>query len=298
MARKLLNGIDLANQRAINVASPSAGTDAANKNYVDGLVNGQDWKNSVRAATTAAGTLASSFANGSTIDGVTLATGDRILIKNQAAGAENGIYTVNATGAPTRATDADTSAKVTSNMTVMVEEGTVNAETAWTLSNNGAITLGTTALTFVQSNAGVAYTADGNGIELTGNQFYIELDGTTLSKSAAGIRVGSGAAGAGLVEASGVLAVGAGTGITVAADSISVDTSVVARKYSANVGNGSSTSIAVNHNLGTKDVHVTVYDSSTNEEVLPDVVHTDTNNVTLTFATAPASNAYRCVVIG
>src|SRR5436190_10072507 len=100
-----MNRLDLVSQRIQNVASPSTGTDAANKNYVDGAVNGLDWKSSVRAATTATGTLATAFANGQVIDGVTLATGDRILIKNQSTGSENGIYTVNASGAPTRATD-------------------------------------------------------------------------------------------------------------------------------------------------------------------------------------------------
>lgn len=298
MARKLLNGLDLVSQRIVNVASPSTGTDAVNKNYVDGLVNGQDWKASVRAATTAAGTLASSFENGDVIDGVTLATNDRILIKNQASGAENGIYVVNATGAPTRATDADASAEVTANMTVMVEEGTVNADTAWTLSNNGAIVLGTTALTFVQSNAGVSYTADGQGIELSSNQFSIELDGTTLSKSASGLRIGAGAAGAGLTQASGVLAVGQGTGLTVNADDVQIDTAVVVRKYAANIGDGSTTAIVVTHNLGTRDVTVSIHDATTFEEVEADVVKTSTNTITITFATAPASAAYRVVVHG
>jgi len=109
-----------------------------------------DWKNSVRVATTAAGTLASDFENGDTVDGVVLATGDRILLKNQSAGAENGIYTVNASGAPTRATDADTSAEVTSGMAVHVEEGTSNADTNWLLTTNNPITLGSTALVFTQ----------------------------------------------------------------------------------------------------------------------------------------------------
>lgn len=298
MSRKYLNGIDLVNARIINVADPSSATDATNKQYVDGLVNGLDWKNAVRVATTAAGTLASSFENGDAVDGVTLATGDRILIKNQASGSENGIYTVNASGAPTRATDADASAEVTSNLTVYVGEGTVNADTAWTLTNNGSIVLGTTALVFAQVGSGVSYTADGNGIELSGTTFSLELDGTTLTKGSSGLRIGSGAAGAGLVEASGVLAVGAGTGITVAADTISVDTSVVTRKYAAAVGNGALTSIPVSHNLGTRDVQVQIYDATTYETVECDVVRTDTNTVTLTFATAPASNAYRVVVQG
>jgi phage-related tail fiber protein len=133
-----------------NLATPTAGTDAATKNYVDAAVQGFDWKQSVRAASTANGTLASAFANGSVIDGVTLATGDRILLKNQTTGSENGIYTVNASGAPTRATDADSSAKVTAGMAAFVSEGTTNGNSAWLLTTDDPITLATTALVFAQ----------------------------------------------------------------------------------------------------------------------------------------------------
>jgi hypothetical protein len=106
------------------------------------------WKADVRVATTAAGTLATSFANGQSVDGVTLATNDRILIKNQVTGSENGFYTVNASGAPTRTTDADTAnelpragAKVTS--------GTTNANTFW-YQTSGPVTVGTTTLSFAK----------------------------------------------------------------------------------------------------------------------------------------------------
>jgi len=107
------------------------------------------WKDKVRAATTVAGTLASSFENGDTIDGVTLATGDRILVKNQASPAENGIYVVNASGAPTRAADADSGAELVS-AAVMVAEGTTQADTQWICTNNATPTLGTTAITWTQ----------------------------------------------------------------------------------------------------------------------------------------------------
>lgn len=117
------------------------------KSYVDNLVAGIKWKATVKAATTAAGTLASDFENGDTLDGVVLTTGDRILIKDQAAGAENGIYIVAASGAPTRATDADSGAELV-NATVVVEQGTVNADKAFVCTNN-AITLGVTAIVFV-----------------------------------------------------------------------------------------------------------------------------------------------------
>jgi hypothetical protein len=145
-------------------------TQQAVKGYVDNLVTGLAWKASVRAATTAAGTLASSFENGDSIDGVTLATGDRILIKNQAAGAENGIYVVNASGAPTRAVDANAGAELV-NATVLVSEGTTNADTVWTCTNNATPTLGTTALTFAQVAGAGTYTADGTSLTLSGNQF-------------------------------------------------------------------------------------------------------------------------------
>lgn len=134
---------------------------------VDAARSGLDVKASVRVATTAAGTLSTSFANGQVVDSVTLATGNRILIKDQAAGAENGIYTVNVSGAPTRATDADANEEVTPGLFTFVEEGTVNADSGWVLSNNGTITLGTTALTFAQFSGAGAVEA-GAGLTKTG----------------------------------------------------------------------------------------------------------------------------------
>jgi hypothetical protein len=111
-------------------------------------------KQTVRAATTGAGTLASSFEAGDTLDGVTLATGDRILVKNQATASENGIYVVNKTGAPTRAYDADTSAKVKPNTLVGVSEGTANADKWFQLTSNAPIVLGTTNLTWAEFGGG------------------------------------------------------------------------------------------------------------------------------------------------
>lgn len=116
------------------------------------------WKAPVRVATTAAGTLASSFENGDTIDGVVLATGDRILIKDQAAGAENGIYVVAASGAPARASDADSAAELIGSI-VIVKEGTANADTGW-LATNDSITLGTTALVFTKAFPAAAGVTD------------------------------------------------------------------------------------------------------------------------------------------
>lgn len=256
--------VSMGSQKITNLLDPTSAQDAATKAYVDATTTGLDVKNSVRAATTVAGTLASSFENGDVIDGVTLATGNRILIKNQASGAENGIYTVNATGAPTRATDADSNTEVTGGMFVFVEEGTANADTGWVMTNNGAITLGTTALTFAQFSGAGAYTA-GTGLTQSGTTFNV----------------------------------GAGTGILANADDVAIDTTVVARKYTTTVGDGTATSYVITHNLNTRAVVVSVWlNSGAFTEVEVDVEKTSVNTITLRFATAPAASAYAVAVIG
>lgn len=109
------------------------------------------WKQAVRVATTASGTLATSFENGDTIDGVVLATGDRILIKDQGS-AENGIYVVNASGAPTRATDADVGAELVG-AAVIATEGTANADKIFICTTNAPITIGVTTTTWTALSA-------------------------------------------------------------------------------------------------------------------------------------------------
>jgi hypothetical protein len=265
--------VSINSHKLTNVTDPSSAQDAATKAYVDAAAAGIDWKASVRVATTAAGTLASSFENGDAIDGITLATGNRILIKDQASGAENGIYVVAASGAPTRATDADSSAEVTGGLAVFVEEGTVNADTGWLITNNGAITVGTTALVFAQFTSLGQITA-GAALTKTGSTLDVAVDGSTIEISSDALRVKD----AGITDAK--LA------------------STFTKKYSTLIGDGAATSIAVTHSLGTRDVLVEIYDAATYETVFVDVVRTSTSVVTVTFAVAPASNAYRAVVIG
>lgn len=164
---------------------PVGASDAASKAYVDSTAQGMDPKASVRVATTTSGTLATSFANGQVVDGITLVTNDRILIKNQAAPAENGVYTVNASGAPTRASDMSAWGEVPSAF-CWIEQGTANADTGWVCTADQGGTLGTTAITFVQFGGMGTYTA-GTGLTLTGTTFSITspiattLGGTGMS---------------------------------------------------------------------------------------------------------------------
>ncbi len=174
------NTINMNNTKVINVATPTNPQDAANKAYVDNAVQGIDIKNSVAVATTGAGTLASSFQNGSSIDGITLVTGDRILIKNQASSIENGIYIVQPSGAPVRSSDFASSASVAGAFT-FVEKGTVNAESGWVCTNDsGTDIVGTNGLTFVQFS-GAGQIIAGTGLTKTGNTLSVNASQTQIT---------------------------------------------------------------------------------------------------------------------
>ena len=122
--------------------------------YVQSSLSARTWKDPVVVATTGAQTLASDFENGDTIDGVVLATGNRILIKDQADPIENGIYTVNASGAPTRATDFDSPSEVTG-AAITIIKGTSNADTAWICTSDSPV-IGSDAIVFAQVGASIS----------------------------------------------------------------------------------------------------------------------------------------------
>ena len=163
-------------------------TDAATKAYVDGVASGLDVKASVRVATTANVALATALENGDAIDGITLATGDRVLVKNQSTGSQNGIYVVQASGAAVRATDADADAEVTPGLFTFVEEGTANGNTGWVLTTDSPITVGSTALAFSQFSDSAALTA-GSGLTLTGSDLSVNVDDSTIEISSDILRV-------------------------------------------------------------------------------------------------------------
>lgn len=177
--------VSLNSQKITNLAEPTAAGDAATKGYVDNAVNGTDWKQSVRAATTANITLSGT----QTIDGISLVAGERVLVKDQTTASQNGLYVV-ASGAWSRSTDADTDADFTSGLAVMVTEGTTQGDTQWRVTTNDTIVVGTTAIVFAQIGAGTSY-VEGNGIDITGNTISIDT-AVTVRKYAASI--GDGAA--------------------------------------------------------------------------------------------------------
>ena len=168
------SAVSLNSQKITGLADPTGDNDAANKGYVDGVAQGLDVKDSVVATTTANGTLSTAFANGQSIDGVTLQTGDRILIKNQTTQSQNGIYNVNASGAPSRATDMATGANAAGAF-VFVEQGTVNAENGFTCtSDTGSAVVGTNNLTFAQFS-GAGQVIAGDGLDKSGNTLSVDL---------------------------------------------------------------------------------------------------------------------------
>lgn len=175
--------LNLNSRKITGLAPGTLGTDAVNLNQLDARANGTDWKDSVRAATTANITLSGL----QTIDGISVTAGQRVLVKNQTTASENGIYAANS-GAWTRTVDAG-QGNLTAASAMMVEEGTTNASTQWRVTTTGTITVGTTSLAFGQIGAGTSYTGGtgisvaGNVISATGPQKYSTTIGTGAATS-------------------------------------------------------------------------------------------------------------------
>ena len=263
MARKFFTDLDLQSvSKVINVPTPSASGDAVPKSYVDSAIEGLAWKDGVRVSTQGNINLASP---GATIDGVTMASQDRFLARSQTAQAENGIYIWNgAASAATRSLDANTFAELEQAVTT-VEEGTDAGASFRQTQVNGTI-----------DSSNVVFTSFGTGAP-------------TASETTAGI-----------AELATQGEVDAGTDDARIVTPLKLATwSGRIKKYAANLGDGSATSYVITHNFNTRDVTVAVFpNSGTYDDVEVDVGRTGVNEVTLVFATAPTSNAYRVVVTG
>jgi len=214
----------------ISVATPTEAGHAATKGYVDSARTGLDVKASVRVATTEAITLSSGLENGDIIDGVTLATGNRVLVKNQDTASENGIYVVAASGAPSRADDANTSAEVTAGMFTFVEEGTANADSGWVLTTNDTITLGTTSLTFAQFSGAGSIEA-GDGLTKSGSTINVVGTADRITANANSVDIASTYAGQNTITTVGTITTGTwnGTDIAVSAGGTGASDAATAR---------------------------------------------------------------------
>jgi len=178
--------VNVNNSRISNVTDPTQAQDAATKSYVDAVKQALDIKDSVRVATTAAITIATALNVGDAIDGVTLADGDRVLVKNQTDASQNGIYL--AGSSPVRSADANASVDVTSGMFCFVEEGTVNGDNGFVLTTNDPITLDTTDLTFTQFN-GAGQIIAGDALSKSGNTLNVNDDNITLEVNSDALRI-------------------------------------------------------------------------------------------------------------
>jgi hypothetical protein len=259
---KFETGIDLRNQVASNAADGSNPTDLVTKQQLDAALVGLSWKSpGARAATTTNGTLATAFAAGQTIDGIVLATNDRILIKDQTTQTENGLYKVNASGVPTRTTDADSTSEL-NGAAILVTSGTTNADKAWTQSTDNP-TIGVSNIVWAPLGGGTLPTA-GAGLTLTGS---------TLDVVAA-----------------------SGGGLTVNANDMQVDATVT--RIQTFSTHASATSIAITHTLGKQFIHAAVFITATGERIWPGEVATSSTVYTFSFGVAPTLNTLTFVLEG
>ena len=159
-------------QKITNLATPTADGDAASKSYVDGVSQGLDIKDSCVAATTGNITISTALNNGDTLDGVSLSTNDRVLVKDQSTASENGIYIVGSS--PARADDLAAGADA-AGMFTFVEQGTVNADNGFVCtSNKGSAVVGTNNLAFAQFSGAGQITA-GDGLDKSANTLSVDL---------------------------------------------------------------------------------------------------------------------------
>ena len=164
--------VSLNSQKITNLATPTADGDAASKSYVDGVSQGLDVKASCIAATTGNITISTALNNGDTLDGVSLSTNDRVLVKDQSSASENGIYIVGSS--PARADDLAAGADA-AGMFTFVEKGTVNADNGFVCtSDKGSAVVGTNNLAFSQFSGAGQITA-GDGLDKSANTLSVDL---------------------------------------------------------------------------------------------------------------------------
>lgn len=264
MSKQILSDQDFNSaSRILNLPDPTLPQSPATKAYVDSAVEGLAWKDSCRVSTVAANVNLA--VPGAMIDSIVMVAGDRVLVRSQTAGAENGIYIWNGAATPmTRSLDANTANEL-EQAVVTIEEGTDTAST-WrqTILN---FVLGTNTLTWASFGTGspAASTATA-GIAALATQGEVDT-GVVTNK----------------IVTPATLASWFGR----------------VRRLGFDVGDGSATSYALNHNFNTRDVEVGVFrNSGSFDEIACDINHTSVNSVTLIFSAAPTANQFRAVIVG
>ena len=263
MSRKQLSDLDFGGVARIrNLPSPVNADEPARLADLNSAVEGLAWKDSCRVA---AQTNLNLSSPGASIDGITMSVGDRVLVKAQTLGPENGIYIWNgAAVSMTRSLDANTAAELEQAI-VTVEEGT-SAGTSWRQSVVNFV-LETGTVTWIQFGTAVGAASEtSSGIAEIATQAETDT-GTDDQRIVTPLKLNAWAN--------------------------------KTRRAQATIGDGTSTQFDVNHNFATRDVIVQVYQATGNyEQVNCDVSLPSTNSARLNFAAAPAANAYRVVVMG
>jgi hypothetical protein len=305
----------------IKVATPTDDAHAATKGYVDAARSGLDVKQSVRAATTGQINLAGDLENGDAIDGVTLATGNRVLVKNQSTASQNGIYVVQVSGAAVRATDFDGTGEVSGGAFTFVEEGTTHADSGWVVSSNGAITVGTDAIAWVQFSGAGQITA-GDGLTKTGNTINVVGTADRITANADSVDIASTYVGQSSITTLGTITTGTWNGTDVAiadggtgsstasgartnlaetsASGLTTSTPVLARiaKQGCAASSVGVSTTTVTHNFGTTDVMVQIYEVATGATVFGDVSRSNGNTISVVLNGTISANDYTIVVTG
>ena len=263
MATLIASNLDFNSVARIqNLPDAVSNQEPATLNQVNSLVQGLAWKDNVRVASVANITLASP---GATIDGITMVVNDRVLVKNQTAQPENGIYIWSgAAVAMTRAVDADATGEL-NQAVVTVESGT------------------SAGVSFRQSTAAPVL---GTSNIVWGNFGTVAPTATTSVQ--------------GIVQLATQAIVDAGTDANMAVTPATLaGTTLRLKKYAADIGDGSATSYVVTHNLNTRDIHVQMRrNSGSYDYTIVDVQATTVNTCTIVFASAPAAAAWRVIVMG
>jgi hypothetical protein len=263
--------VDVANKRITSVAEPTQSSDAATKNYVDAVKTGLDVKDSVIVTTTA--NLTATYSNGTsgvgatltnsgtqaaiTIDSRVLVVGERVLVKDQTTALQNGFYRVTTVGSGsvnwvlTRTVDADEDSEITPGAFTFVEEGTVGANNGYVCTNTGAITVGTTPITFVQFSGAGQITA-GDGLTKTGNTLNVVGTTNRISISADAVDISSSYVGQATITTLGTIGTGTWQG------------SIIAGEYGGTGVANTGKTITLGGNFTTSGAHSTALTTTAN----------------------------------